>query len=804
MKIVIKIVSCIIFLFFKMNTYSLNGYFYIKDSNDNFAIGLNSTEKSPFHIYNIKKNVVRIKPDINLYLSANDSKIEIISKNNASYSENFVLNPKNSKQTSIKTIHNTFLNINNTTINYKINQTNDEINLTLESYNPCDEKNLYYLRSLDGKFLTNTIDIEGNEFELSKNNNYVKICLNYKQKNIASMKINNLFLSANKDDNKFKSVRNDKNNEFFEIIKVKENIFNIKSFHNTFLNFEKQPDNRYYLRQTNVKQNFYLIPVNKFCNPDNLYFIKNTKNEFLQNNYDKNVNGLIFSKENKKANICINKKDNLLSNIKINNLFLSATQGSNLIELKNKNSLTESFILSKQKNNKFTIKTSNNTFFSSENLSENKSVLKQSNNENESFLVIPIYKNFNIENRKCYYIRNKDNIFLSANMQNIITTDKKNPSSIFCIDKRNHENELESIAENELYIYNLINKKYLEITASRHLNLVDNKNKDSKFIFKPVNIGSFLLKNINNNSLVINNNIQIINEDEFNNENDGLYFEEVNPINVDTKRNKDLHEYKSNFLALKNFSTFSKSKSKITNVPLNEFNTGSMCPAPRLAQYHYPDGGIDVYCLKISSDFRDNIPQYIKNDLIRNNIHQLDIYFLAQSKYLSLSGGNLTESLNVLRTHNWIFKNIPKTYKGSIYKQNTLMTVYSNNYLESNNINIGNLEPKGIQSNYLKPYIVYLHDNKISPDNVHLNFSDTRNLSLFFYSLVIDPVNEQRAVVTLHWLLEPNELVLMREQNELLELDIANISINSIFQTIENTNAIDNNISNSLKELIAN
>ncbi|MGY3805281.1 hypothetical protein ACWNT8_14550 [Pigmentibacter ruber] len=184
---------------------------------------------------------------------------------------------------------------------------------------------------------------------------------------------------------------------------------------------------------------------------------------------------------------------------------------------------------------------------------------------------------------------------------------------------------------------------------------------------------------------------------------------------------------------------------KIINIDAKRLNTGKRCPTPRIALYHSPNGGSDIYCLELSKEFRNNIPDKIKQEIISKDLKNLDLFIFVQTKMDSINPHAIP--LDVLRVHNWAYPNIPDVY-GSLFNRDLYISVYS----ITKKIPLS----KHIQEDKLIPFNVNLHDNLISPDNAHMGLANAPNINFAFYSLVIDTI-EKRAIVTLHWLIKPED-----------------------------------------------
>jgi len=145
--------------------------------------------------------------------------------------------------------------------------------------------------------------------------------------------------------------------------------------------------------------------------------------------------------------------------------------------------------------------------------------------------------------------------------------------------------------------------------------------------------------------------------------------------------------------------------------------------------------------VSFSEVFRENIPIAIRDVLMQHNVNTLDIIFTQQDKV----GGDQVS----LKPAFWMFPNRPKMddVLGSPPELSgcVLMRLFESDQ---------NIEDQ-VSHDQLKPFQNFFHDQRLSPDTGHLNISEYGE-SFSFYSLVIFEA-QQRAAVTLHWLLNHND-----------------------------------------------
>lgn len=202
---------------------------------------------------------------------------------------------------------------------------------------------------------------------------------------------------------------------------------------------------------------------------------------------------------------------------------------------------------------------------------------------------------------------------------------------------------------------------------------------------------------------------------------------------------------------------------RLSNVPEYMFNH-NVCPSPRMGTYHEPASVTEAYCLKIPSEFSNNIPVAIKDEIMKHDIESLDIYFIAQSKN-AVNGKE--QKVNALKAHYWAYPIPIFWFTGEIFNRNMLMTFY--NYNENIKFNterdVEDEEKdeekkinKYLEENNLSSFTVSIHDYLLSPETSYLSISGASNHNFSFYSLIINE-QDKKAVVTLHWLMEQDDFL---------------------------------------------
>ncbi|MGY3804968.1 hypothetical protein ACWNT8_12935 [Pigmentibacter ruber] len=785
-------------IFIINNSYSLNDIYFIKNENGNYILNKETNKKIEFYIKNIKEDLSTIKLKNNTFLSANLSNSNFELRENSLDWEKFKFIKLNTNKYNIKTHHSTYINIdNNGNIFNTIQTINPEI-LILENATECDSKNRYFLKTRDGMYLQYS---SANNFDFIFNNkkDYLKLCITKNNDNSFSIKIRDKYLSANNPNfNNLIELREwSADWEKFKIISEKNNLISIKTFHNRKLSLQKNSEKSFKLVQSISERDqgelFYLIPeeIND-CEPENLFYLRSLQSgKFLQKYSD---NSLIFTDEiNNNSKICIEKKDYKNYSFKFNDLFLSANKFNENFETRTNNLDWESFTINNYFLNQVAIQTSHGTYIDEKNQNSDKEILKQSKNINKNFQLISVYPNFiknKIETNKCYFIKkNKSILSVKNNYELSIEHSIYNYNSIFCIERDSQSN---------IYIKNLLTNKYLSIDENSAY-LANQIQENSKFISKSLNNGNFILKvkdkaiNINNQNIEVSSNKELINSFELN-------FLEVNPLALDNFNNEIVNLQKLKYLNLKSIKPVMNDASRLSNFSDEKLNVLNTCPLPRIGTYQDSNGGLELYCIKLPLIFGLNLPENIKEELVRNNITNFDIYLNAQNKRIlpfEIEGFDNVK-VNLLRAHYWIdnlklngvkINKIPNNYTGTIFNRNLLMTVFSNNkqFNLVNNADIN--DDLNLKENFLKSFNVHLHDNSASPNNALTTLAEAPNINFSFYSLIIDPITKKSAV-TLHWLIEGEDFNQLQDLNRNKFLNNSYLSLAEVLAFLKSNHEI--------------
>ena len=175
--------------------------------------------------------------------------------------------------------------------------------------------------------------------------------------------------------------------------------------------------------------------------------------------------------------------------------------------------------------------------------------------------------------------------------------------------------------------------------------------------------------------------------------------------------------------------------------PYYEINTtrghGQLPNSPIVHTYHLV-GVLSPLVMALPEAFRWNIPQSIRNEIIRREIQNLDILFTPQQE---VRGNDVS-----LKAAYWMFPNRP-----------ALAQIHGAPPQFQKTVQLGIFEPDHpigdqVQVDRLQTFEVSLHDGRVSPNTGHLNLEQTPEGSFSFYSLAFFQ-EQKRAAVTLHWIL---------------------------------------------------
>lgn len=655
-----------------------------------------------------------------------------------------------------------------------------------------------FANALNGTFYLK--DLQGDYIEYKNTFVKAKFEIFTDQQNVIRIKPDNEhFLSANRDDLSVVARTNSEGWESFAISEILPNQYAFKTHHNTYLAKSAGYSNysQFNITQANSPFPFILENVNN-CNDEHLYYLQAENGTFLQNTIELNNSTTFSFDNNNRTKVCVEERNgNQFVSLKVSNKYLSANRYDPNLVPRDEPLEWETFEVRNENNGFISLKTYHGSTVQIIANQNGNFILNHTHslqNNSHLFSFVKAFNDEKIANNVCYYLKNSNSNYLASNFNtnSFYLSNEKNTSSIYCID----------INENGLITFkNIIDNKFISIHGN---NIYRDEIKNHAAVFLPIqqHNKSYSFMTDNNRILVINNSFQLKQEDNYNREVDGIYLERINSLEIETLNNNlNLSQRKRDFLNNKNLSHPFGIKSRLINFPQNELNSGRTCPSTRIATYDSPNSGGEVYCLKISDEFKYNLPNRIKRELIKYNINNLDLFFIAQNKNETYS----EPKVSLIRTHNWVYKNIPNVFEGTIYNNDLLMTYYNNNE------NLFNLNNDEVEEGTLKSFNVNIHDDRISPNNAHTSLGNAPNLNFSFYSLVIDPV-ESRAIVTLHWLVEQNDFLNNFErnpnnfQNSLQYLNNGinnNISIHDLINLFDNS-AVFNNTEplNSLKQLL--
>lgn len=635
----------------------------------------------------------------------------------------------------------------------------------------------FYIRDDKGNYLENREDKQRIVVKIQSNSNGSAVFLKTEDET---------YLSANRNDLLIERRNNSLEWETFSPKYQKNGSIEFRTYHGTFLSLIQNNNNLQFfnLIQTKEISSLFIEPA-YHCNQNNRYFIRSWDGKYLQDSLNYNRTGFIFSSPENKAQICLENKGSQIA-LKANDNYFSANRNDLNLELRENAQEWESFNPEINQDGSLRLKSYHNRYLIAVQKDVNTNLEQADNNKDYRgrFFFIKAPRIVPIQDKKCYYLKNNNQIYAATNQNNtnFYPSFKKTTEAIYCVDVLNGKISLRTSIDN----------KY--ITTAHDLSVGKVNNAADWEYFTPVQLtnGAMSLKTFHNTYLGIDRNGNFRQITGNLNENSALFFEEtdtiVNSSMGEIKLNNffdsllsknELTNFKNEFIGKKSLIHPNSSKNRFINFAENELNYSNTCPSPRIATYHSPNGGSEAYCFKIPTEFKNNIPNKIKKEIMNHDINSLDIFFIAQNKNETFD----PPKIDVLRVHNWVYPKIPSNYEGSIFNRNLLMTMYSNN----SNIPLTNQIIEG----ELKVFDVNIHDNLISPDNAHTAIATASPINFSFYSLVIDP-KTKRAVVTLHWLIEQDDFINNEERNP-----------HNYKNSIQYLNKNFNNNSLSIKDLIS-
>lgn len=163
---------------------------------------------------------------------------------------------------------------------------------------------------------------------------------------------------------------------------------------------------------------------------------------------------------------------------------------------------------------------------------------------------------------------------------------------------------------------------------------------------------------------------------------------------------------------------------------------------PRVPYFRkYGEGYFPIlFAVKFPEVYFSSLPKSLKDIIKNQDIEFLDMFLIVQSFK------NFSDYKSTLTTHYWAFPThfYLDKYEGDYYKRDLLMAA---GFLSKPQ----NIESGNDLNKTLKPFSVHIHDNKISPNNAHVDLSGMFDKGSF-WSIVIDE-KTNRSCVTWHWLL---------------------------------------------------
>lgn len=152
--------------------------------------------------------------------------------------------------------------------------------------------------------------------------------------------------------------------------------------------------------------------------------------------------------------------------------------------------------------------------------------------------------------------------------------------------------------------------------------------------------------------------------------------------------------------------------------------------------------------------FEKNLPPDLTNELKARDLlgkKLVDIFVVFQP--LESLGGNTAGSdtnITYLKAHGWADPDAPIDFERDRIKRNFLYGIFSPSLDISYEVKRGEL----------KPFMVYTHDYKLSPQTAALRLPNSKSDSIALYSLVIDHENPNKsikAIATLHLLVSDQD-----------------------------------------------
>lgn len=186
------------------------------------------------------------------------------------------------------------------------------------------------------------------------------------------------------------------------------------------------------------------------------------------------------------------------------------------------------------------------------------------------------------------------------------------------------------------------------------------------------------------------------------------------------------------------------------NQELSDIYNGNYPKATLLADYNAGKNPVFMLAADLGSDFEARLPAKIQTILEDKKLlgqNKVDIHWVVQLR--EFIGGNEEggqKNLSLLKAHTWADADVPHNFPGDRI----------NAYLDYGVFEASFDVAYEVKIDQLKPFNVHTHDGMLSPRTAQIKLPGDINESVSFYSLVVGKPyqkNEERAIVTLHWVL---------------------------------------------------
>lgn len=193
------------------------------------------------------------------------------------------------------------------------------------------------------------------------------------------------------------------------------------------------------------------------------------------------------------------------------------------------------------------------------------------------------------------------------------------------------------------------------------------------------------------------------------------------------------------------------------NATRNTYEVDS--PVPRARNIRFPTSPIvDDYSffstpaekfplsVRFPREFLLNIPEKIRQVVIRYDIDTLDLYFTPQSN-------SALSQVTMIKPHFWAHPNIGhvRSIRGAPFAQDLLVGIFDADRPIDHQVSSKNL----LSFNFSVHEDARPTGSGISPNTAQLKFDEFASEFSSFWSLVVN-VKERKAVVTLHWIITDN------------------------------------------------